>query len=163
MESAIVLIGPMGAGKTTLGKKLAAELGLEFIDTDKAVARHHGAITRIFETKGEEHFRNLETKALENALASISVVATGGGAVLSERNQALLRPHHVVFLDTSAEHVLGKINLDKRPLLKDNPQKWQEIYDARVDIYRSLADQTVFTGGKGIKQLIETIREGLPK
>lgn len=163
MEQSIVLIGPMGSGKTTLGKKLAAELKVEFVDTDKIVARHHGAITRIFETKGEPHFRELETKALEKALKSNCVVATGGGAVLSELNQKLMREHHVVFLDTTAEHVLGKINLSKRPLLKDNPAKWQEIYDQREEIYRSLADQTVFTGGKGIKQLIETIREGLPK
>lgn len=163
MHKSIVLIGPMGAGKTTLGKRLAIELGISFVDTDKTVARHHGAITRIFELKGEQHFRELETKALEKALASNSVVATGGGAVLSERNQLLIKDHHVVFLDTSAEHVLGKINLDKRPLLKDNPEKWQEIYDARVGIYRSLADQTVFTGGRGIKQLLETIKEGLPK
>jgi shikimate kinase len=53
--------------------------------------------------------------------------------------------------------------LAKRPLLKDSPEKWQEIYDQRVEIYRSLANQIVFTGGKGIKQLLETIREGLPK
>lgn len=158
-----MLIGPMGSGKTTLGKKLAAELKVEFVDTDKIVARHNGAITRIFETKGEDHFRQLETKALEKALRNNGVVATGGGAVLSEVNQNLIRNHHVVFLDTSAEHVLGKINLAKRPLLKDNPEKWQEIYDARVATYRSLAHLTVFTGGRGIKQLIETIREGLQK
>lgn len=163
MKQSIVLIGPMGSGKTTLGKRLATELKVEFVDTDKIVARHHGAITRIFETKGEAHFRDLETKALAKALKNNGVVATGGGAVLSETNQNLIRPHHVIFLDTTAEHVLGKINLAKRPLLKDNPEKWQEIYDQRVEIYRALADQVVFTGGKGIKQLIETIREGLPK
>lgn len=163
MKQSIVLIGPMGSGKTTLGKRLATELKVEFVDTDKIVARHHGAITRIFETKGEAHFRDLETKALDKALKNNGVVATGGGAVLSETNQNLIRPHHVIFLDTTAEHVLGKINLAKRPLLKDNPEKWQEIYDQRVEIYRALADQVVFTGGKGIKQLIETIRGGLPK
>lgn len=163
MKRSIVLIGPMGSGKTTLGKKLAVELKVEFVDTDKIVAKHHGAITRIFETKGEAHFRELETKALEKALRSNAVVATGGGAVLSETNQSLIREHHVVFLDTTAEHVLGKINLDKRPLLKNNPEKWQEIYDERIETYRSLANQIVFTGGKGIKQLIASIREGLEK
>jgi shikimate kinase len=126
VKQSIVLIGPMGSGKTTLGKRLASDLGIEFVDTDKAVARHHGAITRIFETKGEAHFRDLETKALEKALKSNAVVATGGGAVLSEVNQNLIRAHHVIFLDTAAEHVLGKINLAKRPLLKDNPEKWRK-------------------------------------
>lgn len=163
MKRAVVLIGPMGAGKTTIGKRLASELGVSFTDTDKVIAGKHGPITRIFETKGEPFFRELETKALVSALLSRGVVATGGGAVLSEANQRLLSDHHVVFLDTSAEHVLGKINLQKRPLLRDNPERWQEIYDQRIDTYRRLADQVVFTGGKGIKQLVATIREGLPE
>lgn len=163
MKLSVVLIGPMGAGKTTLGKRLASDLGVPFTDTDKIIAGQHGPITRIFETKGEAHFRSLETDALKKALLSHGVVATGGGAILSETNQQLIQEHHVVFLDTSAEHVLGKINLQKRPLLRDNPERWQQIYDQRVELYRSLADQVVFTGGKGIKQLISLIREGLPE
>jgi shikimate kinase len=153
----------MGSGKTTLGKKLAKELGYIFIDTDKAIAKHHGAINRIFETRGEEFFRDLETKALEESLRANSIVATGGGAILREANRELLRNHHVVFLDTAAEHVLGKINLAKRPLLKDNPERWQQIYDERVSIYRQVANQTVFSGGRGIRSLLDEITEGLPK
>jgi shikimate kinase len=153
----------MGSGKTTLGKKLAKELDFTFIDTDKAIAKQHGAINRIFETKGEEFFRDLESRALEDALEENAIVATGGGAILREANRSLLRSHHVVFLDTSAEHVLGKINLAKRPLLKDNPERWQQIYDARIAIYRQVADQTVFSGGKGIRSLLDEIKEGLPK
>ncbi len=163
MDCAIVLVGPMGSGKTTLGKKLAKELDFTFIDTDKAIAKQHGAINRIFETKGEEFFRALETKALEDALKNNAIVATGGGAILREANRSLLKAHHVVFLDTSAEHVLGKINLAKRPLLKDNPERWQQIYDERIAIYRQVADQTVFSGGKGIRSLLDEIIEGLPK
>jgi shikimate kinase len=153
----------MGSGKTTLGKKLAKELDFTFIDTDKAIAKQHGAINRIFETKGEEFFRALETKALEDALKNNAIVATGGGAILREANRSLLKAHHVVFLDTSAEHVLGKINLAKRPHLKDNPERWQQIYDERIAIYRQVADQTVFSGGKGIRSLLDEIIEGLPK
>ena len=163
MDCAIVLVGPMGSGKTTLGKKLAKELDFTFIDTDKAIAKQHGAINRIFETKGEEFFRALETKALEDALKNNAIVATGGGAILREANRSLLKAHHVVFLDTSAEHVLGKINLAKRPHLKDNPERWQQIYDERIAIYRQVADQTVFSGGKGIRSLLDEIIEGLPK
>jgi shikimate kinase len=153
----------MGSGKTTLGKKLAKELDFTFIDTDKAIAKQHGAINRIFETKGEEFFRDLESRALEDALKDNAIVATGGGAILREANRYLLRGHHVVFLDTSAEHVLGKINLAKRPLLKENPERWQQIYDERISIYRQVADQTVFSGGKGIRSLLDEIKEGLPK
>ena len=163
MDCAIVLVGPMGSGKTTLGKKLAKELDFTFIDTDKAIAKHHGAINRIFESKGEEFFRDLESRALEDALKDNAIVATGGGAILREANRYLLRGHHVVFLDTSAEHVLGKINLAKRPLLKENPERWQQIYDERISIYRQVADQTVFSGGKGIRSLLDEIKEGLPK
>jgi len=163
VDCAIVLVGPMGSGKTTLGKKLAKELDFTFIDTDKAIAKQHGAINRIFETKGEEFFRALETKALEDALKNNAIVATGGGAIIREANRSLLKAHHVVFLDTSAEHVLGKINLAKRPLLKDNPERWQQIYDERIAIYRQVADQTVFSGGKGIRSLLDEIIEGLPK
>jgi len=163
VDCAIVLVGPMGSGKTTLGKKLAKELDFTFVDTDKTIAKQHGAINRIFETKGEEFFRALETKALEDALKNNAIVATGGGAMLREANRSLLRGHHVVFLDTSAEHVLGKINLAKRPLLKENPERWQQIYDERISIYRQVADQTVFSGGKGIRSLLDEIKEGLPK
>lgn len=163
MSSAIVLVGPMGSGKTTLGKKLAKELELPFIDTDKLVAKQHGPITRLFETKGEQAFRDLESKALQESLQENAVVATGGGAILREENRALLRNHHVVFLDTSAEHVLGKINLAKRPLLKDHPERWQQIYEERFELYKEVAHQTVFSGGRGIKDLLEEIKKGLPK
>lgn len=163
MNSSIVLVGPMGSGKTTLGKKLAKELELPFVDTDKLIAKQHGAITRIFETKGEQVFRDLETSALQEALQQRAVVATGGGAILLEPNRELMKNHHVVFLDTSAEHVLGKINLAKRPLLKDNPERWQQIYDERVGLYKKVANQTVFSGGKGIRSLLDEIKEGLPK
>ena len=80
----IVLVGPMGAGKTTLGKKLAKSLDLPFFDTDKMVESVHGPIVKIFETAGEEVFRDYEQKALLEALGSGGVVATGGGVVLRE-------------------------------------------------------------------------------
>ena len=162
MGRSIVLVGPMGSGKTTLGKKLAKEIGLPFLDTDKAIASKHGAITRIFEQHGEEYFRELESIQLETALQTKSVVSTGGGAVLRERNRTLMSDHFVIFLDTSSEHVLGKINLSKRPLLKSNPEKWQEIYDSRVELYKSIADHQIFTGGHGIKFLLSEIRKVVP-
>jgi shikimate kinase len=159
MSRAIVLVGPMGAGKTTLGKKLAKKLGVRFADTDRLIGAKHGSITRIFEKHGEDHFRNLETKALERALTEFDVVATGGGVVLRQENRELLSPHRVIFLQTDSESVLGKVNLDKRPLLKDDPSAWQRIYDERMPLYESVADATLFTGSRPIRTLMSELEE----
>ncbi len=159
----LILIGPMGSGKTTLGKKLARELEVPFSDTDKLVAKEHGAIVDIFDKFGEAHFRTLETSALIKALAVGGVIATGGGIVLSEENRRLLRGYRTVFLDTSSEYVLGKLNLSKRPLLKDNPQRWEEIYNDRKALYQECATATVFTGGKPIKALISQLKQEASK
>lgn len=159
MSRALVLVGPMGAGKTTLGKKLAKKLGAKFADTDRLIGARHGSITRIFDKHGEEHFRNLETNALEKALSEYDVVATGGGVVLREENRKLLSSHRVIFLDTDSGSVLGKINLDKRPLLKNDPSAWDRIYLERVDLYKSVANATLFTGTRSIRTLMAELEE----
>lgn len=159
MKQSIVLIGPMGAGKTTLGKKLSKQLGEPFFDTDKLVSSKYGSIERIFETKGEQFFRQKETEALREALTEPAIVATGGGLPVAEENQLLLEGAFVVFLDTTQEYVIGKINLSKRPLLKANPDRWQEIYDERVETYKKLADATVFTGGRSLTGLLAELKE----
>lgn len=156
---ALVLVGPMGAGKTTLGKKLAKKLGLTFADTDRLIAAKHGTINKIFERHGEEHFRDLEAEALKTALAEFQVVATGGGIVLRPENRDAMSSHRVVFLDTNSEFVLGKINLEKRPLLKADPQAWDRIYLERIDLYRSVADITIFTGNRPIRTLMKELEE----
>lgn len=149
----------MGAGKTTLGKKLAKKLGVSFADTDRLIGARHGSISRIFEKHGEDHFRLLETKALERALGDFDVVATGGGIVLRAENRELIKPHRVIFLDTNAESVLGKLNLDKRPLIKDDPEAWERIYQNRLELYREVADATLFTGSRPIRTLMTELEE----
>lgn len=159
MSRAIVLVGPMGAGKTTLGKKLAKKLGVSFADTDRLIGAKHGSITRIFEKHGEDHFRDLETKALKRALDEFDVVATGGGVVLRVENRELIQNHRVIFLDTDAQSVLGKINLEKRPLIKNDPEAWARIYQDRVGLYREVADATLFTGSRPIRALMAELEE----
>jgi shikimate kinase len=156
---AIVLVGPMGAGKTTLGKRIAKKHDLRFADTDRLVAAKHGAITRIFEKQGEAKFREYETQYLETALRDFDIVATGGGVVVTERNRDLLMGHQVIFLDTVAESVLGKINLDKRPLLKSDPASWQRIYDERLPLYEAVSQARIFTGNRPIKTLLRELEE----
>lgn len=151
----------MGAGKTTLGKKLARQLGVPFADTDKIVSAKHGSVQSIFQKHGEEHFRDLETLALEKALESAGIVATGGGLPLRQANRKLLEGNLVIFLDTSQEHVIGKINLNKRPLLKDNPNRWTEIYNERKPLYEQISQRTIFTGGKSLKTLLAELEEAI--
>lgn len=163
MAISIVLVGPMGAGKTTLGKKLAKQMGLAFTDTDKLVTKAHGPISKIFEKYGEDEFRRLEHIALRQALETPGVVATGGGIVLNPENRDLLRNHFVVFLDSSSRYILPKINLEKRPLLKDNPDAWDEIYASRLPLYKEVATATLFTGGKPVKAALNELIELMPK
>ena len=157
MTTPLVLIGPMGAGKTTLGRKLAKQLDRKFVDTDRLVAASHGPITKIFETEGEERFRALETKALKKALMGQGVIATGGGIVVSADNRELLTGVPTIFLDTNKDWVLSRINLDKRPLLKTDPSMWQRLYDERLEYYRQLADETVVTANRPIKVVMEEL------
>lgn len=155
----IIFIGPMGAGKSTLGKKLAKQLGRDFIDTDRVIESEHGSITDIFEASGEEYFRTLEERAFKSAMEKGGVIATGGGVVLSKANRDIMNSGLVVFLDSTKDAVVERVNLEKRPLLKDNPDRWQEIYDQRLPLYREAADIEVFTGTRPIKDLLSEINE----
>lgn len=154
----IVLIGPMGAGKTTLGKKLAKALELPFQDTDRIVETNHGSISSIFDREGEERFRDYEQEALADALRAGGVVATGGGVVLREHNRQALKGHKVIFLDTDASSVIKRVNLLKRPLLRDNPERWTEIYQQRLALYESTAGERLFTGNRPIKKLVSELK-----
>jgi shikimate kinase len=155
--SAIVLIGPMGSGKTTYGKKLAKRLGVPFSDTDRLVVATHGPITEIFEKLGEPHFRELETAALIAALERGGVVATGGGVVIGERNRQLISQHRVLYLETSAKYTANRLDTKRRPLLAGGTERWQEIFESRQALYESLADLKVFTGGKTIAKVMDEL------
>ena len=138
-------------------RKLAKLLDRKFIDTDRLVSASHGPITKIFETQGEDKFRALETKALKKALMTPGVIATGGGVVVTAENRDLLTGIPTIFLDTNSDWVLARINLDKRPLLKSDPEMWSRLYEERLGYYRQLADETVVTANRPIRVVLEEL------
>lgn len=157
----VVLIGPMGVGKTTVGKKLANALSVPFIDTDALVVAEHGEISAIFENQGEPAFRAFEEEAVAKSLTLPAVVATGGGAVLSETTRELLKNCAVVYLSTDGKHISSRLKHGKRPLVKNGYDDWIRIYEERKPIYESLANITVDTSGRTLSSTIQEIKEKL--
>ena len=157
----VVLIGPMGVGKTTIGKKLAKRLEVPFVDTDVLITNAHGEIPEIFENQGEAIFRTYEEKALKDALTENQVVATGGGAVLSGENQRALETATVIYLSTNGLHMRARLSNGNRPLLKNGMTDWKEIYESRKPLYERLATFEIDTSAAGLGKIIDTICEKL--
>lgn len=159
----VVLVGPMGAGKTTIGRALADELGATFQDTDALIEERSGAsIAWIFDVEGEEGFRDRETSTIRDlAGGKGAVVATGGGAVLREENRRLLSGMGtVVYLETSVKQQLARTRRDrKRPLLRsgDREQVLSDLLAVRDPLYREIADLVVRTDGRGAKAVVNEI------
>jgi shikimate kinase len=156
---AIVLIGPMGAGKTSVGKRVAKALEVPFYDSDVAVVRAHGAIDELFRAHGEPHFRSLERDAVRTGLERGGVVALGGGAVLHTDTQRDLAAHRVVLLTVGPQTVESRIRGTKRPLLQtaDAVARWTELYEQRRGIYESLADVTFDTSAGPLQDVVDAI------
>jgi shikimate kinase len=146
-----ILIGPPGAGKTTVAAAVAARRGIPFRDTDVDVERSTGrAVADIFFEDGETAFRELEHAAVLTALAEHEgVLAVGGGAVLDPRTQEALRGHTVIFLDVRIADAAKRIGLNRdRPLLLGNPRaQWTQMMDHRRPIYTQVATARVDTAG----------------
>lgn len=149
MKRHLVLMGFMASGKSTIGRKLARELGCAFFDTDHVIERSHGPIAEIFAREGEPAFRRYEREAIASVLDSgePGVVALGGGAPTIAENRAVLKKRaHSVFLKVSPERVAARVkhSRDPRPLLGDVPtlDRIRELYEQRLPHYAS-ADHIV--------------------
>ena len=159
----LFLIGPMGAGKTTVGKRLAAHFALPFVDLDAEIEMHTGAgVALIFDIEGEPGFRKRESALLDECSARAGVVlATGGGAVLDARNRELLKSRgFVVWLQTDVEQQLQRLARDRqRPLLRaeDRRERLQTMARARDPLYASIADLIVPPHGQAPARASEQI------
>lgn len=162
----IILIGFMGCGKSTVGKKLANAFSYQFMDTDARIEEQSGKkIAQIFEEEGEEAFRQAETALLKQLLqeADRRVIATGGGMPMREENVAYLRKiGTVVFLEASIETILERLQNDtERPLAagKDREKNLRTLYEKRLPVYRGAAELCVDTDGKSFYGIIQEIEQ----
>lgn len=155
----LVLVGPMAAGKTSVGRRVARRLSVPFIDTDKRIVAAHGPIPAIFAEHGEPHFRELERAAVAAALADGGVISLGGGAVTDAGTRELLRRHPVVFLTVSVDAVADRIRGGNRPLLagEDPVENWIRIFDERRDWYDEVASTTFDTSRRPMQRIADEI------
>ena len=161
----IVLIGFMGCGKSTVGRKLAGALGYEFADTDAMIEEaYRKTISKMFEENGEAYFRNAETELLRKLSKESEgrVLATGGGMPMREENAALLRKiGTVIFLEAKIETILERLQNDTgRPLAdgEDREKRLRPLYEKRLPVYREAADYILDTEEKSFYAIIEEIK-----
>ena len=165
----VFLVGPMGVGKTTIGKMLARELNLKFIDSDHEIERRCGAeIAWIFDVEGEQGFRDRESHVIDDLTQMDGILlATGGGAVLREENRQHLKERGVVIhLDTNLELLVRRTAKDKkRPLLQNkNPRAvLEKIKQERDPLYRDVSHVRVYVGDnssrKAVNQALQQLQD----
>ena len=167
MSGSFFLVGPMGAGKSTIGRQLARCLKLKFIDSDREIETRTGVdIPLIFELEGESGFRKRERKVIDELTARPgTILATGGGAVMDKLNrQRLASRGHVIYLHTSIEQQLRRTAHDRnRPLLQTaNPKrKLQELMELRDPLYREIADHIIETDSCSPKTVAQRLMREL--
>ena len=154
----VVLVGPMGAGKSSIGKKLARRLRVPFVDTDRVVVRENGPVADIFAQHGEQHFRALEREAVAASLTTAGVVSLGGGAVLDPETRERLSRARVVWLTVSAEAVEARLAGSARPLLQSGGiDAWRRIAAERDPLYRSVAHLRLDTSDRPVSTVVDDV------
>ena len=163
-HSNIFLIGPMGAGKTTIGRQLARRLKMDFYDSDRVIEDRTGAdIPLIFEKEGEEGFRKREAAAIDDLTKKQNIIlATGGGAVLKKENREnLVNRGTVIYLHSNLKSLLERTHKDKnRPLLhgEESPEvTLKRLIEQRDPLYRETADHIIDTSSNSIRGVIQAI------
>ena len=158
---AVVLVGPMGAGKSTVGALLASRLGVTLRDTDEDIAAAAGkSVQDIFVDEGEAHFRAVEAEAVTAALAEHDgVVSLGGGSVLAEQTQILLKEHTVVYLRVGVADAVKRVGLGSgRPLLLGNVRgRIKALLEERAPIYESVATFVVDTDNRSAEDVTDEL------
>ncbi|MHC5905609.1 shikimate kinase [Streptomyces sp. S6] len=161
----VVLVGPMGVGKSTVGRLLAERLGVPYRDTDDDIVAAQGrAIADIFVEEGEPAFRAIEKAAVEAALAGHEgVLALGGGSILDAETRGLLAGQRVVYLSMDVEEAVKRTGLNTaRPLLAVNPRKqWRELMEARRALYESVATAVVATDSRTPEEVAQAALDSL--
>lgn len=164
-QANIFLVGPMGSGKSAVGRRLAKDLCREFVDSDDVIEQRTGVdIAFIFEKEGESGFRKRERAAIRELTGRTGIVlATGGGAILSARNRRHLSAHGlVVYLYTSVAQQIKRTRRGKeRPLLTDNDPETvlTGLMDKRDPLYREIADITIETDGRTVADVTRELRD----
>ncbi|SMF25550.1 shikimate kinase [Streptomyces sp. Amel2xC10] len=161
----VVLVGPMGVGKSTVGLLLAERLGTGYRDTDDDIVAEQGrSIAEIFVDEGEDAFRAIEKQAVARALGEhTGVLSLGGGAVLDADTRALLAGQRVLYLSMDVEEAVRRTGLGvARPLLAVNPRKqWRELMDARRHLYEGVATAVVATDGRTAEEVARVALDAL--
>ncbi|MGW5850784.1 shikimate kinase [Streptomyces sp. NPDC055254] len=161
----VVLVGPMGSGKSTVGSLLAERLGVGYRDTDADIVAAEGReISDLFVDEGEPYFRELERRAVAAAVAEhTGVLALGGGAVLDEGTRELLAGRPVAYLSMDVEEAVRRVGLGAaRPLLAVNPRRqWRELMDARRPLYTEVARVVVATDDRTPEEVAQAVLDAL--
>ena len=164
LERHVFLIGMPGCGKSSLGKRVAGNMRIPYVDMDQRISDIVGCtVSEMFERYGEQAFRNAETNTLiQLTRETPSLISTGGGTVLRENNRAIMRNSGVIVLiDRPLEEIMGDVKLDRRPLLAQKGLgEVERLYHERIDIYRSVADFVMdnsngyHAGLRGLEQIM---------